>query len=93
MSMSGDTPSLVGPGRARGPARRYTIQFRLEPSGAAARVRAVTPAGEAMAVALATARLLRKNPEARVSVVEVTSVEDEFEIDPAEDALDYWGLE
>lgn len=46
-----------------------------------------------MAVALATARLLLKHPEARVSAVSVTDVEDEFTIDEAEDALDYWGLD
>ena len=48
--------------------------------------------GEPMAVALATARLLRKFPDARVSAVDVTDIEDEFTIDPAEDALDYGAL-
>lgn len=89
--MTDRTPPDSGQSRPR--ARRYTIEFRLEPAGGIEMVRAVTPMGEPMAVALATARLLRKIPDARVSAVDVASVEDEFTIDPAEDALDYWGLE
>jgi hypothetical protein len=76
-----------------GPARRYTIEFRLEPDRGRTRVRSVTPMGERMAVFLATARLFRKRPDAQVSAVDVVGVEDEFTIDPAEDALDYWALE
>lgn len=76
----------------RVPARRYTVRFRLEPTGDSVEYRAVTPTGEFMAVAMATARLLQKNPGARISAVEVTNVENEFTLDPAEDALDYWGL-
>jgi len=75
----------------KGPVRRYTIRFRLEPSGETVEYRAVTPMGESMAVALATARLLVwKNPDARFSDVEVTNIETDFTVDPVEDALDYW---
>ena len=88
--MTGGGPS--DPRHSRGPSRRYTVEFHLEPKGGIERVRAVTPMGESMAVALATARLLRRIPDARVSAVDVTAIEDEFTIDPAEDALDYWSL-
>jgi hypothetical protein len=40
---------------------------------------------------MATSRLLRDNPEARFSGVEVTLVEDKFDIDPEHDLLDHWG--
>lgn len=76
----------------RSPARRYTVQFRLEPTGSRVEYGAVTPMGELMAVSLATARLLMKNPDARISAVAVTNVETDFTVDPAGDALDYWNL-
>jgi len=40
---------------------------------------------------MATARLLRDQPEARFSGIEITMTEDTFEIDPEHDLLDYWG--
>ena len=45
-----------------------------------------------MAIALATARLVRKHPDAGVSAVAVTNVEREFTFDPAEDVADYGGF-
>jgi hypothetical protein len=60
------------------------------PSRDVVEIRAVTPAGELMAAVIAYARLLREKPDVRISGVEVALVEDDFEIDPANDALDYW---
>jgi hypothetical protein len=70
-------------------ASRYTIEFSA-PRGGSRQVRAITPAGDAMAIALATARLLMLNSKARFSRVRVVSVESEFVPDPAADAIDYW---
>jgi hypothetical protein len=70
-------------------ARRYTIEFSSL-TGWSVQVRAVTPADEAMAIALATARLLMTTPDARIRQVRVVEIEDEFELDPEEDAIDYW---
>jgi hypothetical protein len=42
---------------------------------------------------MAFARLLRENPDVRISGVEVARVEDDYTIDPAKDALDYWNRE
>lgn len=73
-----------------GVSRRYTIRFMIEPSREISEIRAVTPAGELMAAVMAYARLLKENPNVRISGVEVASVEDHYTIDPANDALDYW---
>ena len=70
-------------------APRYTIEFEV-PSGGSTRVRAITPAGETMAVALATARLLMVNPDARFSLVTVVEMETEYTSDLEQDAIDYW---
>jgi hypothetical protein len=64
-----------------------------EPIREVVEIRAVTPAGELMAAVMAFARLLRENPEVRISGVEVVRVEDDYTIDPANDALDYWNRE
>lgn len=40
---------------------------------------------------MATSRLLWEKPEARFLGVEVTHVEDKFDIDPEHDLLDHWG--
>ena len=45
-----------------------------------------------MAIALATARFLRKHPDGRFSSVAVEGVESDFALDPAEDAIDYWSI-
>jgi hypothetical protein len=66
-----------------GVSRRSTVRFMTEPSHEISEIRAVTPAGELMAAVLAYARLLRLNPDVRISGVEVTEIEDEFTIDPA----------
>jgi hypothetical protein len=71
--------------------RRYTIRFWLEPRAGTFEYRACTSLGELKAAAMATSRLLRDNPEARFSGVEVTLVEDKFDIDPDHDLLDHWG--
>jgi hypothetical protein len=73
-----------------GVSRRYTIQFMTSPTREVVEIRAVTAAGELMATVIAYARLLRETPDVRISGVEVALVEDDFEIDPANDALDYW---
>jgi hypothetical protein len=73
-----------------GVSRRYTIQFRMMPSGEIAEVRAVTPAGELMAAVMAYGLLLMKNPDVRIAGVEVALIEDDFTLDPANDAYDYW---
>jgi len=83
------TPDAAG----RGARARYTVRFRLEPTGQHVEYRAVTTFGELKAVAMATDRLMWKNPDARFSTVEVVTVEKEFSVDPAEDALDHWGLD
>lgn len=46
----------------------------------------MTTFGELKAVAMATDRLMRTDPEARFSTVEVALVEFEFTLDPVEDA-------
>jgi hypothetical protein len=46
-----------------------------------------------MAAVLAFARLLRENPDVRVSGVEVARVEDDYTVDPANDGLDFWNME
>ena len=61
-----------------------------QPTREVVEIRAVTPAGELMAAVIAYARLLRENPDVRISGVEVALVEDDYTIDPASDALDYW---
>lgn len=76
-----------------GVSRRYTIRFMTEPTREVVEIRAVTPAGELMAAVLAFARLLRENPDVRISGVEVARVEDDYTIDPANDGLDYWNME
>jgi hypothetical protein len=73
-----------------GVSRRYTIRFMTEPTREVVEIRAVTPAGELMAAVMAFARLLRENPDVRISGVEVARVEDYYTIDPAKDVLDYW---
>lgn len=91
--MSGSDTARPSPDAAgRGPRARYTIRFRLEPTGQHVEFRAVTTFGELKAAAMATDRLMSKNPNARFSTVEVVAVETEFDVDPAEDALDHWGL-
>jgi hypothetical protein len=62
----------------------------IEPSREISEIRTVTPAGELMAAVMAFARLLQENPDVRISGVEVAHVEDDFTIDPVNDALDYW---
>lgn len=71
--------------------RRYTVRLWLEPRAGTVEYRACTSLGELKAAAMATSRLLSDDPEARFSGVEVTMVEEEFEIDPEHDLLDYWG--
>ena len=91
--MSGsDTARPSADSVSRGSRARYTVRFRLEPTGDYVQYRAVSPFGELKAVAMATDRLLWKNPGARFSTVEVVAVEEEFELDPADDAIDHWGL-
>jgi hypothetical protein len=58
--------------------RRYTIQFRMMPSGEIAEVRAVTAAGELTAAVMAYGLLLMKNPDVRIAGVEVALIEDDF---------------
>ena len=70
-------------------AKRYTIEFGL-PQRERTRICAITPAGEAMAVALATARLLMLKPDAPFIQARVVLVETEYVADLAEDAIDYW---
>lgn len=70
-------------------AMRYTVEFSLT-RGAPAVIRAITPAGEPMAVALATARLLLTNPDAPFVNARVVLIETDYVSDPAEDAIDYW---
>jgi hypothetical protein len=43
-----------------------------------------------MAIALATARLIMTTPDAQIRQVRVVEIEAEFELDPEEDAIDYW---
>lgn len=92
--MSGSDTARPAPDAAgRGPRARYTVRFRLEPTGQHVEYRAVTPYGKLKVVAMATDRLMWKNPDARFSTVEIVAVETEFDVDAAEDALDHWGLE
>jgi hypothetical protein len=79
------SPDRVGPTGAK----RYTIEFGL-PRGESSRICAITPAGEAMAIALATARLLMLNPDAPFIQARVVLIEDEYVADLAEDVIDYW---
>jgi hypothetical protein len=62
----------------------------IEPSREISETRAVTPAGELMAAVMAYSRLLQEKPDVRISGVELARVEDDYAIDPANDALDYW---
>jgi hypothetical protein len=80
--------SASGPDRSRR-SRRYTIEFSSL-TGWTALIRAVTPSDEAMAIALATARLIMTTPDAQIRQVRVVEIEAEFELDPEEDAIDYW---
>lgn len=82
VSMSKDLSGFSG-------AKRYTVEFALT-AGEPQRVRAITPAGETMAVALATARLLMANPVAPFVGARVVLIETDFVSDPSEDAIDYW---
>jgi hypothetical protein len=43
-----------------------------------------------MAAVMAYSRLLQEKPDVRISGVELARVEDDYAIDPANDALDYW---
>jgi hypothetical protein len=56
----------------------------IEPSREISETRAVTPA------VMAYSRLLQEKPDVRISGVELARVEDDYAIDPANDALDYW---
>lgn len=71
--------------------RRYTIRIWLEPRAGTVEYKACTSLGELKAAAMAASRLLTDNPEARFSGVEIINVEDDFDIDPEHDLLDYWG--
>lgn len=81
--------SMTSGAAMRRGAKRYTIEYDVV-NGDATRLRAVTPAGESMAVALATTRFLMLHPDARFSSVRIVMVEDEYEPDSEEDAVDYW---
>ncbi len=75
--------------------RRYTVAFRMVTSDPREdqrrEIRAATSLGVHKAVAMATARLLRLDPEARVSDVDIVDTEDEFTVDVQHDAIDYHG--
>jgi hypothetical protein len=60
--------------------RRYTIRLRVQPGARSVTYGVVTSKGERMAVAMAGARLGRREPEMRLEEVELIAVEDEFAI-------------
>lgn len=72
-----------------GVSTRYTVAFE-QPDGQLTEIRAITSAGAPMAVALATARLLMKQPDTKFTGVAIVNAETQYEADPAEDVIDYW---
>lgn len=70
------------------PDKRYSVRFGIEDPDRFETIRSITRLGEAKAVAMAVQKLHRLHPGARIVLVDVLTVEDEFELDPYSDVLD-----
>lgn len=74
------------------PSQRYTVRLRLRPGDRLTEFRVVTAMGELKAVAMAALRQSHLDSEAFLTSVEIVLVEDEYNIDPVHDLLDYWEI-